>query len=205
MSNRHLFPPMNLHTYRLGVSVLLLACIGCAPQSAPAPHLQNYGAKFSKRDNGVVIDLRNAPDFDDQAMDLLSDYSDQVIDLTLQNVTISDSGIEKLAPLTKVGRLILNDTPITGAGLANLTVLPLHETLWNLGLKNTAIADRDVKLLANFPLLKRIDLTGTQVSDVGLKDIPDLDWGRINLKATKVTEKGVMQLREAFPKAEIVF
>lgn len=183
---------------------LAATCLGCSEPGGRTLNLQDYGAKITARDNGVAIDIRNAPDFDDDAIELLKPHAKDLVDLTMQKVQITDSGILKLEPFTEVGRLILNDTPVTGKALAHLSQLPLKDNLWNVGLKNTAITDNDLKLLADLPNLTRIDLTGTEISDEGLANLAGKNWRMINVKETAVTDSGVQKLKEMFPMTDVV-
>lgn len=196
-------PP--LLAMRIGLLVGVVLCLGCSVED-PDPvfsSLEATGAKISSRDDGIGVDIRKVPEFTNQSIDLVVKHSTDVVDLTMQEMPITDAGIARLAPLKKLGRLILNDTQISGAGLQQLAELPLKDSLWNIGLKNTDITDADLAILPKLPNLVRIDLTGTQVTDQGLESLPERDWNMINVTDTAVTESGVSQLKERFPGVDL--
>lgn len=188
---------------------VIFACsIGALVSGCSLPEdsrLEQVGAVIDKSGEGTRIDLRNSKDFTDGDLTLLSPYGETLADLTLQNVKITDDGMASLAPLSKLKRLILNDTPITGAGLAKLAELPLRKSLYSIGLKNLPINDADLKKLGEFPLLIRLDLTGTSITDASLELIPKRKWEMINLSSTKVTPSVAAEFRERFAGAQIIY
>jgi hypothetical protein len=167
--------------------------------------LLKLGAKITTREGGIIVDIRNSPNFNDESVDLLLVDGKDVLDLTLENVRLTDIGIAKFGPLENVGRLILNGTSITGKSLSQLSHLPMKDRLWSVGLKNTAMKDDDLNALADLPHLVRIDLTGTKVTDAVIRHLEGRNWRMINLKGTAVTPETVQRLREMYPKADVFY
>jgi hypothetical protein len=82
--------------------------------------------------------------------------------LQMANPDVTDQTLELLKGMNNLKELDLNDTHVTDAGLKLLKDLPALDTL---RLKNTAITDQGFReSLAMKESLRRLDLTGTQVS-----------------------------------------
>ncbi len=144
--------------------------------------------------------------------------------LYLNETRVTDAGIKNLAPLTKLATLYLQDTPVTDAGLKelaslkNLRALMLHRnkvsdagikeliglSLTDLCLWDTPITDSGLKELVQLKTLTTLDLCQTRITDAGIKELATLTkLTRLNVRDTAVTEAGVVDLRKAFPSANI--
>ena len=88
-----------------------------------------------------------------------------------------DRPYEILKGLTDLGRLHLEATQITDAGLVHLTVLTK---------------------------LRELDLMSTQITDTGLEHLTGLtNLNSLFLRGTQVTDDGIKKLQQALPKCKI--
>jgi len=190
--------------------LLAVAVTGCAAEKpperrgAPVSSLDAIGAKIVRKKEGTSIDIRNAPGFTDATVDLVLKQPD-VVDLTMQNVNVTDAGVAKLKSLNKLGRLILNRSRATGASIAALSEMPLKETLWTLGLTDLPVTDADLAAAPRLTRLSRIGLAGTKVTDEGLQYLMmGRQFRMIDVQRTAVTDAGVEMLKKQFPEANIL-
>ena len=123
--------------------------------------------RVSAMPDGYNIDVRRSVEFTDKEIELIIQCP-QVVELTMEAVSITDQGLEKLRALKVVRRLILNDCPISSKGLEILADLPLRETVTSLGLRGTKIKDGDLSWIKNFTCLERLDVSGTRLTDASL-------------------------------------
>jgi hypothetical protein len=161
--------------------------------------LESLGAKITTRPDGHVIDIRRKPAFTDKELDLIVQCP-QVVDLTLERVGITDQGLEKLRALPNLTRLILNDCPISAAGLATLADLPLRESLLSIGLRGAKIKDDDLKLLQDFPKLERVDVSQTALTDASLPALQTLPLKVLTVSDTKFSAAALDELQKKYPK-----
>ena len=161
--------------------------------------IEATGAKISPKANGYGIDVRRNPFFRDKELDLIVQCP-QVVDLTMEGVSITDKGLEKLRALDQLNRLILNDCSISSDGLQMLAKLPLRETLLSIGLRGTKIKDDDLTWLKSFPKLERLDVSKTAVTDDSLLPLQALPLKVVNVAETKITVAGLETLRKKNPK-----
>ena len=161
--------------------------------------IEATGAKISPRANGYGIDVRRNPFFRDKEMDLIVQCP-QVVDLTMEGVSITDKGLEKLRALDQLNRLILNDCSISSDGLQMLAEMPLRESLLSIGLRGTKIKDDDLTWLKSFPKLERLDVSKTAVTDDSLLPLQALPLKVVNVAETKITAAGLEPLQKKNPK-----
>ena len=177
------------------------------PAAPPVPEapaeliekLEALGAKVTRRSDGYSIDVRRKITFSDNEIDLVVQCP-QVVDLTLERVWITDGGLAKLAGLTHLKRLILNDCPITAGGLETLAGMPLAKTLTSIGLRATKIKDDELSRLANFKRLERLDISQTAITDASLPTLQILPLKVLNVAGTKVSAEALEQLQRDKPK-----
>lgn len=178
-----------------------------AKAAAPPPEIEPglrqaieaTGAKISPKANGYGIDVRRNPFFRDKELELIVQCP-QVVDLTMEGVSITDKGLEKLRALDQLNRLILNDCSISADGLRMLAEMPLRETLLSIGLRGTKIKDDDLTWLKSFPKLERLDVSKTAVTDDSLLPLLELPLKVVNVAQTKVTGAGLEPLQKKNPK-----
>ena len=151
----------------------------------------------------------------------------QLQDLDLTFNPFTDKGMESLASLKNLRRLLLRDTLITDEGLKYLAGLT---NLEELDLSGTRITDKGIESLRGLKNMRRLNLLGAQASDAamdviagmphlevlnlyrthvtntgvaklrGLKELTDLD-----LRYSRVTSNGIDSLRAALPKTKVQF
>jgi len=103
--------------------------------------------------------------------------------------------------LTKVVELTLSYTPITDAGLKELSKL---KGLTHLYLNDTKITDAGLKELAKFKQLKSISLQRTKITDAGVRQLLKLpNLVELDLRITAVTKRGVLWVQKALPKCRL--
>jgi hypothetical protein len=140
--------------------------------------------------------------------------------LQLQNA--DDAAVRHLAPLTRLRRLYLDDTGVTGRGLERLPLLT------HLGVSRTPFGDAGMAAVAELPRLRELNVTGTDITGAGLAHLRGLRWleelyvvetglrdrdlvhleplkrlRTIAIWDTDVTKKGVAALRKTFRSATI--
>jgi Leucine-rich repeat (LRR) protein len=139
--------------------------------------------------------------------------------LNLYGTKVTDAGLKELAPLKNLNELNLNYTKVTDAGLKELAPL---KNLTSLYVGKT---DTSLKVLREIGLLHSLgrtsdgsgkrptkpeevtsfDLTGTGVTDAGLKELaPFKNLTSLYLRNTKVTAKGVAELRKTVPNFRVI-
>jgi len=168
-------------------------------ESALRQTIEGTGAKISPKANGYAIDVRRNPFFRDKEIELIV-RCPQLVDLTMEGVSITDKGLEKLRALDQLNRLILNDCSISSDGLRILAELPLRETLLSIGLRGTKIKNDDLTWLKSFPKLERLDVSKTAVTDSSLSPLVALPFKVINVAETMITAAGLEPLLAKNPK-----
>jgi hypothetical protein len=128
------------------------------------------------------------------------------IDFFLSNLDLSDDDLVGAADAFKKLTLLqasnLANTRITGRGLAALTGTGLEE----LVLDGTPMTDAGLANVRRLKKLRRLSLKVTRVTDAGLTNLQDIETLReVELALTEVTPNGVAALRKALPKATITY
>jgi hypothetical protein len=126
-----------------------------------------------------------------------------VVDLTLERVGITDHGLKKLRALPQIKRLILNDCPISAAGLKILADLPLRESLTSIGLRGAKIKGDDLNVLQGFPLLERVDVSQTGLTDASLPALQRLPLKVLTVTETQFTADSLDELKKKNPKLSL--
>ena len=193
----------NFSLRRGETEVIRVQRIGPDRRVDPLVELRSLGARISRTPSGaIVVDIRSTPVFTDEKVRLIAELPN-VADVTLESVPVTDAGLEGLRPLTNLQRLILNDSDVGGRVLERLTELPLRRTVTSLGLRGLPIDDSDLAFLYRFSQLYKIDLSGTKVTDEGLKHFVGTRVRMIDAEKTRVSPEGAARLREAMPEVEI--
>ena len=110
---------------------------------------------------------------------------------TLAWLDIGDEGVKRLAPLSQLKHLRLNNTTIKDPKCFEALV-----NLESLDLGDAYVLDSSLAPLANMKNLKRLNLLGTLVTDDGLKYLRDLTkMEDLDLYGVKITDAGVEHLR----------
>ncbi|HLW65166.1 MAG TPA: protein kinase [Gemmataceae bacterium] len=114
---------------------------------------------------------------------------------------LSDDGLAQIAPATGIVWLNLENTAVTGAGLAHLKGM---KKLTDLVLTGTRVGDDGLKHLQPLTHLEGLWLNNTSISDAGLLDLQGLSsLQRLYLHKTKGTAPGVAKLQKALPTCKI--
>ena len=150
-----------------------------------------------------------------------------VVVVDLSGTQVTDAGMQELAPLKGLKKLVLGSAKVTDAGLKKLAAL---KGLQTLDLTGTKVTDEGLKELAPLKGLEELVLNNTQVTgaglrelapltglhtlfltycegvtDAGLKDLAGLKGLKelILLNSTEVTAAGVAELKKALPDCKI--
>ena len=111
---------------------------------------------------------------------------------TLAWLDIGDEGVKRLAPLSQLKHLRLNNTTIKDPKCFEALV-----NLESLDLGDAYVLDSSLAPLANMKNLKRLNLLGTLITDDGLKYLRDLTkMEDLDLYGVKITDAGVEHLRK---------
>jgi serine/threonine protein kinase len=122
--------------------------------------------------------------------------------LGLENSRVTDTWLAHLTPLSGLKALRLGNNPIGDAGLASLKAFP---NLEYLDLSHTKVGDAGLAYLASLSKLGKLSLIGLAVSDAGLPYLQGLSaLQELDLTKTKVTAKGVADLRKALPRCQVL-
>src|SRR3954452_7568237 len=111
---------------------------------------------------------------------------------TLAWLDIGDEGVKRLAPLSQLKHLRLNNTTIKDPKCFEALV-----NLESLDLGDAYVLDSSLAPLANMKNLKRLNLLGTLITDDGLKYLRDLTrMEDLDLYGVKITDAGVEHLQK---------
>ena len=111
---------------------------------------------------------------------------------TLAWLDIGDEGVKRLAPLTQLKHLRLNNTTIKDPKCFEALV-----NLESLDLGDSYVVNDSLAPLAQMKNLKRLNLLGTLVTDDGLKYLEDLtSMEDLDLYGVKITDAGVAHLQK---------
>jgi hypothetical protein len=122
--------------------------------------------------------------------------------LNLYGTSITDAGLAHLSGLSGLQTLHLNGTSISNAGMENLRGLT---SLRELSIYDTKVSDDGLKHLAGLTTLQNLTLGGKQITDNGMKHLMGLkELRQICLSGTSVTDAGVKELRQHWPRLQIV-
>jgi hypothetical protein len=124
--------------------------------------------------------------------------------LDLSGSKVDDDGMRYMGRATRVVRLRLSRTRITGNGLR---WLPPEAGLRELALNDTTIDDAAVQQLIDSGRLANeleLELDGTRVTDVSLAALARLNrLQRLSIRRTQTTPEGIQNLRRTNPACEI--
>lgn len=149
----------------------------------------------------------------------------QLEQLDVSNSNVNDKGLAFIQKLPALKELNLERTKVSDACLAFIKAMPALEklelyrnaisdkgvvqlagkaTLKELCIDRTQVTDACMPAIAKLPNLEKLHLDYTGVTDAGLvhlKTLQRLFW--VTLKGTKVTRKGIDDLKGALPNADI--
>ncbi|MFT7001335.1 MAG: putative membrane protein [Spirosomataceae bacterium] len=100
--------------------------------------------------------------FDRKVLENLSKVSEQLIELNLSKMPVTDEDLKVVGQFKNLERLILNSTEISGSGLKSLSNL---KNLSSLAVSNTKVKATDLEAVFNLPNLKEIFVWSTKMSE----------------------------------------
>lgn len=157
-----------------------------------ARQLEAMGARVIRNPTGVPVsvDLRGTV-LDDDDMAILGKMP-QLLRVLLTDTQVTDAGVADLAPLKNLASLELPPA----ATDASLDTISQWDSLQAVGLYATKITDGGLEKLTALKKLAWLSLAGTGVGDRGMKHVGTIDSLRyLDLLGTKVTDQGVAELR----------
>ena len=197
------------------------AAVDCLRTALP----DKYGKLTAEEAAALTeLDLRGAQ-ITDADLALLSSLP-SLQSLILRGTAVTDAGLAHLRGMTQLTALDLRGTRVTGAGIQQLsslglTALHLTDTkvsgqdlhwmlpmpsLQTLKLNRLDFGDGAVADLARFPAVRHLELDGTSITDIGLRQLlaQNSALQRIELRGTPVTLDAIGELRSAYPNVEFV-
>lgn len=173
-----------------------------AENSAPVEALKKLGGRLSEDENGNSTAL------------------------TLTGPQVTNAELVHVKRLTELKKLLLGQTGVNGAGLAqlsgmtNLTSFSVYvaqvsdadlehlkglTSLTSLSLNMTRVTDAGLEKLVGLKNLEDLNLQGTGVTDSGLEHLKGLTGlTRLSLARTQVTDEGVAELKKTIPSCRIL-
>ena len=127
----------------------------------------------------LELNMVNAASFGDKDAPLLQKIAPQVMWLVMADTKITDAGLEPLKSCTNITRM---------------------------NLKNTAITNASISLIAQFKKLEYLNIVGTKIDDAGLLALtPSTALKKIFCWQSGITTNGVMAFQKKYPNIEIDF
>ncbi len=117
---------------------------------------------------GLVVNFYNKPFYNSKQLQELQPISEQIVELNLDNMPVTDEDIKIIGQFKNLRRLNLNFTPITGNTLGELKNLLF---LRSLSLSGTTVKAAQLRELLPLPKLRTVYLWNTSVA---LNDIEQL-------------------------------
>jgi Leucine-rich repeat (LRR) protein len=108
--------------------------------------------------------------------------------------SITDAGLETIAKLTRLRKLVLSHGKFTDKGMETINGMPRLE---ELELWGTEISDDGLAPLSKLATLRALNLWDTKTTDNGLAHLRTLtSLQKLNLTETKITNAGLVYLKE---------
>jgi Leucine-rich repeat (LRR) protein len=123
--------------------------------------------------------------------------------LLLRNALVTDDGLKWIAGLSNLEELDLGGVRLTDKGIEYLRNLKAMRRLNLLGVQAT---DASMDVIAGMPHLEVLNLYRTKVTNTGLAKLKNLKGlADLDLRYTRVTSNGMESLRAALPNAKVQF
>lgn len=109
-----------------------------------------------------------------QKLNELTKIKDQIVELNMDNMPVSDEDLAKIALFPNLERLIINYSSISQKGLAELVKL---KSLKSLAVSGTKLDQQALKTFGEMPSLKEVFIWNTQISegDIHTAKLTNLD------------------------------
>jgi hypothetical protein len=118
--------------------------------------------------------------------------SKELEDVVLASTRVTDRGLSAFQGLSCVRYLCLQDTAITGRGLATIQTM---SGLEDLDLDGTQIQAKDLPHLSSLNSLKELSLARTSIDGTGLKHLRSLsNLETLDLTGTKISDQDLIHL-----------
>nr|WP_299388062.1 c-type cytochrome domain-containing protein [Allomuricauda sp.] len=158
--------------------------VAAVPTDSIAP-IKDFGIHvqpISSSSNFLSVSCINKPDFTDNDFELLKPIKEQIAVLDLGGTQITDGIFEKLTTLPHLTSLKLDNTAISGQGIAQLGIL---EHLKVMNFTHTQFEASHVSAFGDFKQLEKVYLYQTKASkevlDGSLENQDILDFGNYGL------------------------
>jgi len=141
-----------------------------APDKSAVEKLTALGmivSPVAKEKNLLEVSAINYAAFDNSRIALLSELSDNIVWLRLDNTAISDEALSQIGKLKNLVRLNLGGTKISSAGIAFLQSL---QNLEYINIVNTKVDDKALLILSKLPAIKNIYCWNTLVTPSGVEN-----------------------------------
>lgn len=171
---------------RIALRQCQLRTADLAPVLKDKPLLTNLGLGGNHIDDGIIesmqqlpllesVDLSYNKEFTGRGFEKLAGLS-KIFNMQVNDTSLSDEGVAGLAKLPGVKYFSLNNTKVTDAGLSALPPMPQFD---NIAVRFTNVTVRGLLALRTSPKLRRIELGfGRGINDIGelvaLKEFPNL-------------------------------
>lgn len=133
----------------------------------------------ANRENGLYISLMNTKKITPEIITKLSALKDQVVELKLNEMMISDESLQFLSEFKQ---------------------------LKALNLSQTAVGDDEMMYIKDLPELQYLNLYGTRVTDQSLEQIKQMKKIRkVNLWNTGISEKEIQRFNRSHPEINIEY
>ena len=112
--------------------------------------------------------------------------------LDLRQTILTDAGVDRLAGMDQLEKVLIDGSKLTDAGLTRLAA---HLALTELYLNPSPnITDASLEALGKVRSITYLQLTGSNVSDAGLKHLQGLKLDGLNVSGPGVTDAGLAGL-----------
>lgn len=108
----------------------------------------------------LVVKFYNKPYFTSKALEELNDIKQQIVELNLSNMPVTDDDVKTISGFPNLRRLNLNYTKVTGASFNDLQKLAL---LKEISLAGTSLKENDLAQLQKLSMLKHVFLWNSGV------------------------------------------
>lgn len=109
-----------------------------------------------------MVHLANKKDLNESSFELLADYSEHIVELSLANSNFNDTLVSVLSDFENLTKLQLQNTAITDKGFETIAKL---ENLESLNLYGTALTDKALETIKELPKLTDLYLWKSEISD----------------------------------------
>jgi serine/threonine protein kinase/Leucine-rich repeat (LRR) protein len=175
--------------------------VGVDLASISAIRGSGFAKHLPKLVNLLDLNLSNT-DVGDREMVLVARL-DKLETLGLQQVPISDVGVQQLSGLGQLKSLNLTGSLITGSGFKSLG---FSNSLTSLSIGVTRVSDQTIGFVKQFPNLANLDISAnTRLTDRSLEQLKSLkSLTKVDVSRTAASAAAISSLRIALPKCSVI-